>query len=425
MKTQAKIDLPPFFRVRQGFQSHRLDDVAASVSAQLDRARVADEIQKGDSIAIAVGSRGISNIGLITKTVVRFLANLGGRPFIVPAMGSHGGATPEGQASVLATYGIDSANLGCEIRSNLDTAEIGSTRDGTRVHFDKHAAKADHIIIVNRIKPHTRLVGPIQSGVCKMMMIGLGKHRGALQYHQVFPKFDYEFAKIAKQAVPLINRQMPIRLGIAIVEDAFDNTCHVEAIQPQALLAREPELLQMAIQHMPSLPFDHADLLIVDQIGKEISGTGMDTNIVGRKQNDREAAPNELPKIKQIYVRSLTSKTKGNATGIGIAEYCHSRIPTEMDYDATRVNCVTSGHVSAGAIPVHFGSDIEVFGAAINQATDPSPGGAQWMRIRDTLHLNEMDLSLAYFEDAQSRSDLEIIASPAELRFDDQGDLVD
>lgn len=416
-------ELPPFFRVRQKFESHKIDDIDAAVQNAIDATRLASHVRPGHSVAIAVGSRGIANIATITAAIVRSLSKMNAEPFIVPAMGSHGGATAEGQIAVLATYGISDASMGCPIKSSMETVQVGTTEGGIPYYFDQVSSQADHVIVVNRIKPHTRLTGPIQSGVCKMLMIGLGKHRGALKYHQVFSQFKYQFDVIAKQIVPTIVQRMPIRLGIAIVEDAFEKTSAIEAIDPGQLLLREPDLLELAKQRMPSLPFDEADLLIVDRMGKEISGTGMDTNIVGRKANDRQAAPDEYPKLTEIYVRSLTEQTKGNASGIGIAEYCHARILDQIDYDVTRINCVTSGHVSAGAVPLPFHSDQDALQAALAQAVDPTSNGARWMRITDTLHLDEIECSGAYFQEARQREDLEIIASPRSLRFDAKGNL--
>ena len=305
----------------------------------------------------------------------------------------------------------------------MDTVVAGSTDQDVTIHFDKFASTADHVIVVNRIKPHTRLVGDIESGVIKMLMIGLGKHRGALTYHQAFANYDYRLDRIARQVVPVIIQNMPITLGLAIVEDAFDRIAHVEAIEPENLFSREPELLAQAREMMARLPFDHADLLIVDQIGKEISGTGMDTNVVGRKANDRAAAEDEFPKIREIFVRSLTKKTNGNATGIGIAEYCRSQLARDMNMEMTRINCVTSGHVSAGAVPVHFESDREVLDAALPQARDPSAQGAKWIWIPDTLHLAIVACSEAYLSAAGSRDDLEVIDSPTPLAFDAAGNL--
>jgi hypothetical protein len=421
VKTQPA--LPRFFRVRQHFAARAIKDVEAAVVKSLDGAKLTDKIQPDQSVAIATGSRGIASIDVVVQAVVRYVQAIGARPFIVPAMGSHGGATAEGQSRVLASLGITAESMGCPIESSMETVVVGTADDTLPIHFDRFASQADHVIVINRIKSHTRLVGDIESGLNKMLMIGLGKHRGAITYHQAFANYEYQLDRIARSVVPVIVRQLPITLGIAIVEDAFDCISRVEAIEPENFLAQEPRLLQLAREGMARLPFDHADLLIVDRIGKEISGTGMDTNVVGRKANDRAAAENEVPKIREIFVRSLTEKTNGNATGIGIAEYCRTQVPREMNLEMTRINCITSGHVSAGAVPLHFESDREVLDAALPQARDASSGGAKWMWIRDTLHLSTVACSQAYWAAAQDRDDLDVIDSPRELDFDSAGNL--
>ncbi len=415
--------LPRFFRVRQHFASREIKDLGAAVVDTLDRAGLQDKIRADQSVAIAAGSRGIADIDAVVRAVVNYVQAIGAQPFIVPAMGSHGGATAAGQTKVLASLGITAESMGCPIQSSMETVVVGSTDQSVPVHFDKAASGADHVIVINRIKPHTRLVGDIESGVIKMLMIGLGKHRGAFSYHQAFANYDYRLDRIASEVVPVIIKNMPITLGLAIVEDAFDRIAHVEAIEPENLFRQEPRLLVRAREMMARLPFEQADLLIVDQIGKEISGTGMDTNIVGRKANDRAAAADEFPKIREIFVRALTKKTNGNATGIGIAEYCRSQLARDMNLEMTRINCITSGHVSAGAVPLHFESDREVLHAALPQARDPTPAGAKWIWIRDTLHLATVACSEAYLSAAGSRDDLEVIASPRPLAFDEAGNL--
>lgn len=416
--------LPRFFRVRQRFESHALDDLAGAVHATFQNAGIGDKIQAGQCVAISVGSRGINNLSTLVAAVVREVRALGAEPRIVPAMGSHGGATAEGQAKVLATYGVTEQAMGCPIVSSMETVLVGTTPDGVDVHFDKTASEADHVIVVNRIKPHTRLAGRYESGLVKMLMIGLGKHRGASLYHQVFPDFDYSLNGLAPTIVKMILDRMPVTFGLAIVEDAFENTSHVEAVSAADLLTREPELLELAKSRMPRLPFDRTELLIVDRIGKEISGTGMDTNVIGRKSNDKAAAADEYPKIRQIYIRSLTDKTAGNACGIGIAEYCHRRVVQAMNVDVTRINCITSAHPSAGAIPLTFDSDREVLEAAVSQVSSDRVDSVKWMWIRDTLNLDEVACSQGCYEAALQRPDLQILEEPTPLRFDDRGDLI-
>jgi hypothetical protein len=280
------------------------------------------------------------------------------------------------------------------------------------------------VIVVNRVKPHTRLTGKIESGLTKMMMIGLGKHRGATLYHQVFPDYGYSLDKLAPAIIAMILDQIPITLGLALVEDAFENTSLIEPVQPAELMTREAELLEIARSRMPKLPFDRADLLIVDQIGKEISGTGMDSNVIGRKANDRCAGPDEYPKIGQIYVRSLTEKTAGNACGVGLSEYCHRRVVESMDAEVTKVNCVTAAHPTGGAVPLVFESDRDVLKAVVSQTPQNRIADLQWMWITDTLRVSELACSRVFLQQARDRTDLEVLGEPQPLRFDSRGDFL-
>jgi hypothetical protein len=416
---------PEFFRVRQRFDSHgiEVEEIPHVVEQTLAGVGLAAQIKTGQRVAIAVGSRGVANLQVIVAAVVRHVLAAGGEPMIVPAMGSHGGATAEGQAKVLATYGIEASSVGCPIAASMETVLVGTTKDGVDVHFDKTASGADHVIVVNRVKPHTRLVGQYESGLVKMLMIGLGKHRGASLYHQVFPNYDYRLDQLAPSIVSMILDRMPITLGLAIIEDAFEQTSMIEAVAPETLLTKEPKLLDIARSRMPRLPFDRADLLIVDRIGKEISGAGMDTNVIGRKSNDRCAAPDEFPKIRQIYVRSLTEKSAGNACGVGLADYGHQHVVDAMDADVTRINCVTAAHVTGGAVPVTFESDRAVFDAVVSQTSKNRVADLSWMRISDTLSVSELGCSRVHLDAARQRDDLEILSDPQPLAFDSQGNL--
>lgn len=420
----AVASYPEFFRLRQHFAAHPIMDIEQKVHAVMRQANLGNQIQAGQSVAIAVGSRGINNLRQIIKTLVSEVTKIGGRPMIVPAMGSHGGATAEGQAKVLASFGVTENDVGCPIASSMETILVGTTQQGVDVHFDKTASQADHVIVVNRVKPHTRLVGNLESGLVKMLMIGMGKHRGASLYHQVFPDYAYRLDQLAGPIAEMLIERMPITLGLAIVEDAFENTSLIEAVSPDQLIAREAELLTLARTRMPQLPFDSADLLIVDEIGKEISGTGMDTNVIGRKSNDKAAAEDETPKIREIYVRSITEKTAGNGTGIGIAEYCHQRVVDAIDHDKVRINCITSAHPSAGAIPLTFPNDREALDAVVSQAGKDRVADLKWMWITNTLEISELACSRSYYESARQDSSLEILSEPQPLQFDPNGNLV-
>jgi hypothetical protein len=312
--------------------------------------------------------------------------------------------------------------VGCPVESVVQPVKFGESSHGIPLYFDQVAANADHVIVVNRIKPHTRLTGSIQSGLCKMLMIGLGKHRGAQAYHPVFKSFDYRLDRVTDEIVPLILSRMPVLAGVAIIENALDSVGRLEVLPAGEILAREPRLLATAQDWMPRLPFDHAELLIVDAIGKEISGTGMDTNIIGRKRYDKHAAAEEWPKVDEIYVRRLTEKTAGNASGIGIAEYTHRRVAEAIDWPKTRVNCITAGHPTGAALPVWFDSDQAVLRAVCEQAPLPA-AERRWMHIVNTLDLTRVRCSEAYYREAVLRAELEVIDAPAPLNFDAAADL--
>ena len=416
------MSLPRFFTVKQNFPSERIDDLGQEVTARLVAEPSLSQIKPGQSVAIAVGSRGIDRIAEITRAVVGVLNAGGSKPFVVPAMGSHGGATADGQAETLAALGVTSHSVGCPIKSSMETIEIGKSTTGIPLHFDRSALGADHLITINRIKPHTKLTGSIQSGLCKMLMIGLGKHEGAIAFHPAFKSFDYRLDGVTDDVIPTIIDRTPFLFGVALVEDAHDSVGEIAILPGDELLRREPLLLETANRWMPKLPFDSAELLIIDTIGKEISGTGLDTNVVGRKWHDKVAGTEEWPKIHEIYVRALSKKTAGNATGIGIAEYTHRCVAQGIDAKKTRVNCITAGHPTAAALPVWFDSDREVLSAVCAQSPI-STDQRRWLWIRNTLDLAQVRCSEGFIDQARERQDLEIVSEPAALSFDPSGDL--
>ena len=412
---------PRIFRVRQKFETPRVDNVAATVEQQLARLQLGQKIQPGQQVAITAGSRGITGIRFILRAIVGHLRALGAEPFLVPAMGSHGGGTAEGQRTVLASYGVTEEFCGCPIRASMETVIVCQAAEGFPVHFDKHAFGADHVVVCGRVKPHTNFVGEIESGLMKMMLIGLGKHEGAKIYHRAI--IDFNFGQILRSVAREVLSRCRIVAGVAIVENAYDETGLIEAVAPRDFEAREKELLLLARQWLPKLPFPVADLLLIDEIGKNISGTGMDTNVIGRKYNDHAAAENEFPKVKRIAVRSLTTETHGNATGLGIAEFCRSRVLQQMDQRATRINCLTGGHPTAAMLPLDYSSDRDILDVALPTIGLTDPERARLLWIRNTLDLGEVECGEAYWQAAQQRSDLEVIVPPRPLPFDAEGNL--
>ncbi|HEY2839374.1 MAG TPA: lactate racemase domain-containing protein, partial [Pirellulales bacterium] len=308
-------EYPKLFRLRQKFEAPRVVDIAGTVRSELSRLSLSQRVKPGQSVAITAGSRGIANISTVIKAAVEHFQSLGAKPFIVPAMGSHGGGTAAAQRGIIEGYGITEEFCGCPIRSSMETVIVCQTDEGFPVHFDKHAFGADHVLVVGRVKPHTDFVGEIESGLMKMMLIGLGKHEGAKIYHRAIQ--NYSFGQILRSVGSRVLEHCRIVAGLAIIENAYDETAKIAAVGSHEFEPREKELLVLARQWLARLPFRVADILFIDEIGKNISGAGMDTNVVGRKFQMHAPAPDEYPKVKRIAVRGLTPETHGNASGIG------------------------------------------------------------------------------------------------------------
>jgi hypothetical protein len=416
-------EYPEIFRLRQRFERPRVDDPAAEVERQLAQLALGAKVRPGQTVAIAAGSRGIANIDRITKAVVEHFQRLGAKPFIVPAMGSHAGGTAEGQRAVIEQYGITEAFCGCPIRSSMETVVVCRAREGFPVYFDRHAFGADHVVVCNRVKPHTGFIGDIESGLMKMLLIGLGKHDGAKIYHRAIQ--DYSFGQIVRSVAREVLDKCRIVAGLAIVENSYDETARIVAVRPEEFEEREKELLRLAKQWLPRLPFDRADVLLIDEIGKEISGTGMDTNVIGRKHGVHEPGPDEYPKIRTVVIRGLTEQTHGNATGMGLAEFCRSRVLRECDLRATRTNCLTAGHAIAAQPPIDFETDREILDTVLRLIGLTEPRDAKLLWIRNTLSLVELACSAAYLDEARGRADLEILSPLQPPPFDEQGNLPD
>ncbi|NKB68174.1 MAG: DUF2088 domain-containing protein [Candidatus Latescibacteria bacterium] len=412
---------PRMMRVRQQFDAPTLDDIPAAVHQEVAGLALDQRIKAGESVAISVGSRGIANIALIIKSLVDELKAVGAEPFLVPAMGSHGGGIAEAQQEIIENYGVTEEYTGAPIKASMETVQVGETEDGVPVYFDKYAYEADHVAVVGRIKPHTDFVGEIESGLHKMMLIGLGKHKGAALYHQAI--VHYSFDRIIRSVGQTVIDKCGVVLGLALVENPYDQTALIKAVAPEEFAEREKELLILAKKWMPRLPFDQVDLLIVDEIGKNISGAGMDTNVVGRKFHDNHAAEKEYPKVTRIAVRDLTEVTHGNASGIGTAEYCHRRAVDKMDREITYINCMTGNHPSGAHIPLYFDSDQKLFDAALKTVGLVEPEQAKVVRIHNTLEIEDVLVSEAYRAEVEARDDLTIVEEAAAMTFDEKGDL--
>lgn len=416
------MQFPRMLRVRQEFDATRVTDIPSEVAQQLQKLALNGVVKPGQKVAISAGSRGINNIAIIIKAICDHVRSLNAIPIIVPAMGSHGGGTPEGQTQILTDYGITEAFTGAEIRASMETVIVDTTPQGIPVHFDKHAFECDHVIVCGRIKPHTGFVGPIESGLHKMMLIGLGKHEGAKIYHRAIA--DFSFLEIIRAVAKSVLEKCRVVAGVAIVENAYDETALIEAVAPHQFYEREVELLKLARQWMPRLPFKDVQLLVVDRIGKNISGTGMDTNVIGRKYNDHAATAQDDYRVRRIFVRGLTEETHGNATGIGIAEFTNRRTAEAVDRNKTQINCITGNHPSAAAIPAYFDTDRDVLEQALPSCGICNSQDVRVIQIPDTLHLGEVLVSDAYRTELAGRDDLEVVGEAADMSFDADGNLL-
>jgi hypothetical protein len=416
-------ELPELFRVIQRWPVPGAVPIADTIWQQLADVGLAQRTSPGQSLALTVGSRGIANIAEITAAVVSYCRHIGLNPFVVPAMGSHGAASAEGQRQVLANLGVTPERIGCEIRSSMETVVVAEAPQGFPVHFDAHAYGADHVLVMNRVKPHTRFAGQVESGLMKMMLIGLGKYHGAQIYHRVIQNFSFD--EIVRSVARLVVERCRIVAGLAILEDADEQTAGLVAVPPESIELQEAELLSRVRQWLPKLPFPAAEILVLDEIGKDISGAGMDTNVVGRKYNDHAARHDEYPKLHHIYVRGLSKKSGGNATGIGIAELCHRRVIDAMDPISTRVNCITGGHLTAAMLPLAFETDREALETAAQVSGWYTPQQLPMMWIPNTLKLGEVLCSQVFWDEAEHRDDLTILHPPRPIEFDEAGNLVE
>ena len=412
---------PEFFRLRQTFERPSIVDVELEVTEQLGRLDLAKQIQPGQTVAITAGSRGIRNIDRILRATIAFLQSLDAKPFLVPAMGSHGGGTTGGQVDVLRHYGITEEFCGCPIRASMETVVVCDAPQGFPIYFDRHAYQADHVLVCGRVKPHTRFIGQIESGLLKMMLIGLGKHDGAKIYHRAI--HDFSFDEIVRAVSAEVINRCGIVAGLAIVENAYDETALIEAIGPQEFVSREIELLKLAKQWLPRLPFDEIDALLIDEMGKNISGCGIDTNVVGRKHNDNEAVAGELPRVRRIMARSLTPESKGNAIGVGIADLCTERLAAAIDWQSTAINGVTSGHFGGVKRPLVYPSDRDMLEAALASIGLREPAASRTVWIRNTLDVAEIECSAALLSEVETKSNVEVLTPSRPLRFDAIGNL--
>ena len=411
------VPLPKMVKIRQTFNADEILDVSAALSAALVESGQLAQIRPGMNIAIAAGSRGVAQIATLVRTTVAEVKKLGANPFVVPAMGSHGGATGAGQAEVLAHLGITEEYVGCPIVSSMEVVEISRLPNGMPVYIDKNAYQADGIIVINRIKPHTAFRGPNESGLVKMITIGLGKQKGAESCHAYGFKYMHDLIPaMAKEMLQLA----PILFGIATVENAYDHVAKVVVAGAAELIETDRRLLIEAKTAMPRIEFSPIDVLVIDEIGKDVSGDGMDPNITGRYPTPY---PTGGPEVSKMVVLDLTEKTGGNANGVGTADFTTKRLVNKTDFQALYANGITSTVVRPNAIPMTLDCDLDAIRAAVKTSNALDLSKIRLVRIKNTLQLGEIMISEAMLPDALSLANVSVCSEPFEMQFDDLGNL--
>ncbi len=411
---------PKVVRVRQRFDSTRVHDIPGRVAEEMDRLDWSGRLKSGDSVAITAGSRGVANMATIIKSLADELKKRGALPFVVPAMGSHGGGTAEGQRSLLERYGITESGMGVPVRATMDTVRIGETPEGIPVLVDKNALEADHVAVVNRIKPHTDFEAEIESGLTKMMAIGLGKHQGATRYHRANNQYGYY--RVLTQVAEVVKQRCSVLLGLGIVENGYEQTAVIEAMTSADLLESEKRLLRVAKSWLARIPFAKGDVLVVDEMGKNLSGTGMDTNVIGRRARLGEPFAG-TPRYSRIVVRDLTRESYGNAIGVGMADVVTRRLVEKIDFKPTYVNAVTSTNLESVRIPVTVDSDREALETAISTSGADSGEDCRMIWIRNTLALDHLVASEALLDEVERNRDLQVLEYVGDLGFDSKGNL--
>ncbi|MCL2381798.1 MAG: nickel-dependent lactate racemase [Treponema sp.] len=417
----AEVKLPKMLKARQLFDRERIepDKIPEAVFAEMSRPELGDYIKPGKRIAITSGSRGVANVGIITKAIADFVKSKGAVPFVVPAMGSHGGATAEGQRALIESYGVTEEFTGCPILSSMETVVIGKNDEGQDVRIDKNAAQADGIIVAGRIKPHTDFHGTYESGLMKMMAIGLGKREGADVCHEL------GFGHMAHR-VQLFGRAVakhgPVLLGFGIMENAYCETCKFVGLKPHEIESEEPKLLKEAREHLPILYFKNTDVLVVDRIGKDISGTGMDPNVTGTGYCTPFVTESCISVLRTV-VLDLTEDTHGNAFGIGAAHATTKRLFDKLDFDATYINAVTSRGLDQVKIPCVMDTDKEAIQLALRTCLGSDRENPRVIRVQDSLHTETIWISQAMLPEAKANKRIEVLGEPEEWPFDLNGNL--
>ena len=407
------MNYPPMFRIQQRFERTSIKDISEAVRREFSRLNGREHIKPNQGVAVAVGSRGIDNLRSIVATAVECLRNMGLKPFILPAMGSHGGATGEGQVKVLKELDITESSVGAPIISSMDVVSVGRLDSGAEVFVSKDALAADHLVVINRVKPHTLLRGEVESGLCKMLAIGCGKHQGALSMHK------FGLASSMVPAARIILEKAPVLCGLAILENSLDETHIIRLALPEQFVEIDGELLQSSRRLLPRIPLDDLDILIVDEMGKNISGAGIDPNVIGFWR--REGGPRE-PDYRTLIVLDLTPESEGNAVGIGMADLTTQRVIDKIDRKPSYTNAITSGVFRSVRLPIALENDRVVVETALSHVPDLQH--VRMVRILNTLHLENFWATETLLPELRKKEGLTVEDKPLQLQFDDEGSLL-
>lgn len=415
-----EVAIPKMVTVRQHYDTYRIADIPRHVRRQMEANAGAPETFRGKRIAITSGSRGIPNIDIILKAMCGVLREWGASPFVVPAMGSHGGATAKGQAEVLASYGITEERIGAPVRSSMEVVQYGTLPNGIGLFCDKLAFESDGIVICHKIKPHTDFRNEHESGLCKMIAIGLGKHKGATALHsQGFCEFGSFITEAARQFLQVA----PVAFGVGIIQNAYDEIHTLEVIPGAQIMEADGRLLKVAKQQLAGFKFDDIDVLVIDRIGKNISGYGFDPNVAGRS-NSRCYGFEDVVRIKRLFIRGLTPESHHNGSGINEADITTRRCLNDIDWSETWTNLITATEIQGSKIPMYVNNDREALTIAL-RCCNGAPRPHRVVRIKDTLSLKEIQVSEALYETIKDQPDIEYVKGPEEIRFDGEGFMVD
>ncbi len=412
------IRFPQMVKVRQIYDAAKIDDLAAWTKKEMQANVLNKEMYKDKRICITVGSRGIPHLDLIVKTVVDQLKAWGAKPFVIPAMGSHGGGIAEGQTELIGGYNITEESMGAPILSSMEVVQIGELDDGTPVYCDKYAYESDGIVILNKVKPHTDFRGKHESGMAKMMAIGLAKHKGASMFHMKgFPSFAERIPKVCD----VFLQKAPVVFGVGIVQNAYDEISELEVMEKNQIMERDAALLEMAKAKVAKFKFPQIDVLIIDEIGKNISGNGHDPNITGRSNS---AGFESVLDLKKLFIRGISEESHHNGCGLAMADVTTLKCVRSVDFDATWTNVITATMLNGGRIPIYLNNDRDALRVAIRTCTGIDFNQAKVVRIKNTLCMEEIEVSESLYEECTDRNDVEIVSQPYDIQFDSEGYMI-